>query len=90
LLTDVILPDMDGNQVQRMVAQRFPGVVCVFMTGHADEILAPRGVLREHVELLRKPFTAEELLNKIYGAFERARSFHVEAEAHDPLLPPSS
>jgi FixJ family two-component response regulator len=74
LLTDVILPDMDGNKVQSMVSARFPQVACVFMTGHADEVLAPRGVLREHVELLRKPFAAEELLNKIGGALERGRA----------------
>ncbi|MFT3923721.1 MAG: ATP-binding protein [Myxococcales bacterium] len=73
VLTDVMLPDMDGNEVQRVVSRQFPSAVPVFMTGHADEVLAPRGVLREHVELLRKPFTTDELLNKVYGALERAR-----------------
>jgi two-component system cell cycle sensor histidine kinase/response regulator CckA len=74
LLTDVILPDMDGNQVFGQVAQRFPNIRCIFMTGHADEVLAPRGVLREHVELLRKPFLAEELLGKVRSVLDQPAS----------------
>jgi CheY-like chemotaxis protein len=73
LLSDVILPDGDGNQIKRVVQQRFPGIGCVFMTGHADEVLAPRGILRDRVELLRKPFAADELLQKVRSLLQHAR-----------------
>jgi CheY-like chemotaxis protein len=73
LLSDVILPDMDGNEVKRLVRRRFPEIGCVFMTGHADEVLAPRGILRDDVEVLRKPFAADELLNKVRGVLEQSR-----------------
>jgi two-component system, cell cycle sensor histidine kinase and response regulator CckA len=64
LVTDVLLPDTDGIRVAARVAARFPGVRCVYMTGHADDLLAPHGLLRESVELLHKPFTPEGLILK--------------------------
>jgi signal transduction histidine kinase/ActR/RegA family two-component response regulator len=64
LVTDVVLPDTDGTRVAARVSARFPGVRCVYMTGHADDVLAPHGLLRESVELLHKPFTPEQLIRK--------------------------
>ncbi len=68
LVTDVRLPDTDGRRIRAMVAERLPGVRCLFMTGHADDVLAPRGMLRPSVDLLRKPFTADALLEKVRAA----------------------
>ena len=55
------------------VRARFPKIDCVFMTGHADEVLAPRGILREQVELLHKPFTVEALVRRIRGVLDEAQ-----------------
>lgn len=74
LISDVILPDTDGPRIRQLVAARFPAAPCLFMTGHADEILAPRGVLRHDIDLLRKPFTGEQLLTKVDFVLQRERS----------------
>jgi signal transduction histidine kinase/CheY-like chemotaxis protein len=72
LITDVMLEDGDGPKVRTQVTQAFPNVPCLFMTGHADELLAPRGMLREGTELLRKPFTGNVLLNKVRSVLQRS------------------
>ncbi|MFT3926629.1 MAG: ATP-binding protein [Myxococcales bacterium] len=74
LLTDVVLPDTDGYHVQHVVNACHPTVPCIFMTGHADEVLAPRGLLRNHMEVLHKPFSAQELLEKLKVAIGELRS----------------
>ena len=71
LLSDVILPGTDGPRIKELVELRFPGVPCLFMTGHADGLLAPRGVLRRGVDLLRKPFSGDQLLVKVEAALHR-------------------
>jgi CheY-like chemotaxis protein len=71
LLSDVILPDTDGPKVRQIVSERYPGAPCLFMTGHADGLLAPRGVLRREVDLLRKPFSGDQLLAKVEEMLQR-------------------
>jgi DNA-binding NtrC family response regulator len=71
LLSDVILPDTDGPRVKEIVSERFPNVPCLFMTGHADGLLAPRGVLRRDVDLLRKPFSGDQLVAKVEDVLQR-------------------
>ncbi len=83
LISDVILPDTDGPRVRKLVTARFPTLPCLFMTGHADELLAPRGILRRDIDLLRKPFTREQLLSKIDHVLQRARS-RTESRASSP------
>jgi CheY-like chemotaxis protein len=73
LISDVILPDTDGPRIRQLVAARFPATPCLFMTGHADELLAPRGMLRDDIDLLRKPFTGERMLAKVDVVLQRER-----------------
>jgi signal transduction histidine kinase/ActR/RegA family two-component response regulator len=81
VVTDVILPDSDALKVVAHVASRYPGARFVYMTGHADEVLAPRGMLRESVALLRKPFTADELLASVRGALAKSAGDAGESDA---------
>jgi CheY-like chemotaxis protein len=85
LLSDVILPDMDGNQVQALVSRYMPGIACMFMTGHADDVLAPRGILREGVSLLRKPFTPDELARKVRSVLDLGASSPAASTDHFAL-----
>jgi len=71
LLSDVILPDTDGPRVKQLVEAKFPHAPCLFMTGHADGLLAPRGITGREVDLLRKPFTGDQLVAKVENVLQR-------------------
>jgi signal transduction histidine kinase/ActR/RegA family two-component response regulator len=73
VLTDVVLPDIDGPRVHALVSERFPMAACMYMTGHADNVLGARGLLRERVDLLRKPFSADELLERVQRCLSTAQ-----------------
>jgi PAS domain S-box-containing protein len=61
LLTDVIMPDMNGKQVYQELARICPGIKVLYMSGYADSIIANHGVLDENVNLIPKPFTMGDL-----------------------------
>jgi PAS domain S-box-containing protein len=65
LLTDVIMPDMDGKALARQVVDRFPGLKVLFMSGYADNVIARHGVLEKGVHFIQKPFTMEGLAVKV-------------------------
>ena len=65
LLTDVIMPGLDGGQLADTVLRSRPGVKLLFMSGYTDDRLAHKGVLRTGVPLLEKPFNLHSLLEKV-------------------------
>jgi PAS domain S-box-containing protein len=65
LLTDVIMPGMNGIQLYETLATRLPDLKVVYMSGYTDDLIAVRGVLRKGIDFLQKPFTVESLSRKI-------------------------
>jgi PAS domain S-box-containing protein len=65
LLTDVVMPDMNGKELAASVGARFPAVKVLFMSGHDPTVVANHGVLDERAALLAKPFTRQELASRI-------------------------
>ena len=65
LLTDVVMPEMNGRELSLLLADRWPGLRCLFMSGYTAEIIEHRGVLDEGVHFLQKPFTWRELAAKV-------------------------
>jgi two-component system, cell cycle sensor histidine kinase and response regulator CckA len=71
LLTDVIMPSMNGRDLARQVLELRPGVKVLFMSGYTHDALAPHGVLEEGIELLEKPFTVEDLGRRVRAVLDR-------------------
>jgi two-component system cell cycle sensor histidine kinase/response regulator CckA len=65
LVTDVIMPGSDGRAVAAALRRDHPGLRVLYVSGHAQELIAHRGVLDPGVELLPKPFTAASLLARV-------------------------
>jgi DNA-binding NtrC family response regulator len=61
LLTDVIMPGMNGKELAHRMGQLRPQTKVVFMSGYTDHIMSRDGVLDDSVEYLQKPFTADQL-----------------------------
>jgi CheY-like chemotaxis protein len=69
LLTDVVMPEMDGAELaDRLVAAR-PGLRRLFMYGYTAEALGSR-LLRDNATLLPKPFTRDELARAVRTALD--------------------
>ena len=68
LLTDVVMPLMQGRELAQQVEAMQPGVRVLFMSGYAQPILGVGGALEDGVLLLEKPFTEPALLAKVEEA----------------------
>jgi CheY-like chemotaxis protein len=64
LVTDVVMPGMDGKELAALVARRFPSVKILFMTGYTDEATLREEILDRGRGIMLKPFSPEELLEK--------------------------
>lgn len=70
LLTDVIMPGMNGRDLAKRVRQKYPGVRCLFMSGYTANVIAHHGVLDDDVFFIQKPFSTQELsacVKKVLG-----------------------
>ena len=65
LLTDVIMPGMNGKQLYERLRTDRPSLRVVFTSGYTDEIIAPRGVLDPTVAYIAKPFSRDALVAKL-------------------------
>jgi two-component system, cell cycle sensor histidine kinase and response regulator CckA len=68
LITDVIMPEMNGHDLANMLKSIHPGLRCLFMSGYSADIISEQGVLNESVHFLQKPFTFNTLAPKVEAA----------------------
>ncbi len=65
LLTDVVLPKMNGRQLAEYLLSERPGIQILFMSGYTDDVVLTREIIDKRFEFLQKPFTTEMLVQKI-------------------------
>lgn len=65
LITDVVMPGMNGRELYTKVAERFPEIRVVYMSGYSDDVIAHHGVMEDGIHFIQKPFTIEGLTTKV-------------------------
>lgn len=68
LITDVIMPEMNGRELARTLQAVLPGLGCLFMSGYTADVIAHHGVLDEDVHFIAKPFTLKDLTARVREA----------------------
>ncbi len=65
LITDVIMPEMNGRDLANVLQAQHPQLKCLFMSGYTSTVIAERGVLEEGTHFIQKPFSSRDLGLKV-------------------------
>ena len=68
VVTDVIMPDMNGRDLAERLRAIQPDLKCLYMSGYTANVIAHHGVLEEGVHFIQKPFSKNELASKVRQA----------------------
>jgi PAS domain S-box-containing protein len=71
LITDVVMPGMNGSDLARELRGGRPDLRVLYMSGYTANVIAHHGVLEEGVEFLEKPFSKDELIRKVAEVLRR-------------------
>ena len=74
LLTDVVMPGMNGRMLAEQLMPRRPGMKVLYMSGYSDSFIAGHGVLDPRLHLLHKPFTEEVLIRSVREVLDDRKS----------------
>lgn len=66
LLTDIVMPEMNGSDLAARLQATLPDLKTLFMSGYPANIISQHGILREGVKFLHKPFSKNELAGKVF------------------------
>ncbi len=70
LVTDVIMPGMDGRQLAESIARRKPDMRVLYVSGYSHDVIGQRGLVDDGVELLPKPFSSGDLLRRVRSVLD--------------------
>ena len=87
LLTDVVMPGMDGRQLARRIQALIPGARVLYMSGYPADVIAQRGVLERDTAFLAKPFTRTDLALKVKEVLAAAPP--PPGSGYTPYVPPA-
>jgi CheY-like chemotaxis protein len=65
LITDVVMPEMNGRELAGKLGAFLPNLKCLYMSGYTADVIAHRGILEEGVNFIQKPFGSDELAAKV-------------------------
>jgi DNA-binding NtrC family response regulator len=65
LLTDVVMPGMNGKTLEKKIKKLKPDIKILFMSGYTNSIIAERGVLEDDLGFIQKPFSFTTLARKV-------------------------
>ncbi|MGB3211404.1 MAG: PAS domain S-box protein [Desulforhopalus sp.] len=74
LVTDVIMPEMNGRDLARILVDVIPGLQCLFTSGYTANVIAHHGVLNRGIHFLQKPFSSNDLALAVRRILEEKKN----------------
>ncbi|OGR27852.1 MAG: hypothetical protein A2277_18395 [Desulfobacterales bacterium RIFOXYA12_FULL_46_15] len=71
LMTDVVMPEMNGLDLSEKIRSHQPGLKCLFMSGYTANVIAHHGVLDKGVQFINKPFSMQDLAFKLREVLDK-------------------
>jgi two-component system cell cycle sensor histidine kinase/response regulator CckA len=65
LLTDVVMPQMNGSELAGRISAGNPGLKVLFMSGYTDDVIVRQGILQPDTQFIGKPFNSDALKRKV-------------------------
>jgi two-component system, cell cycle sensor histidine kinase and response regulator CckA len=72
VITDVVMPGMNGRELVERLLEANPGLGCLFMSGYTDDEILRRGVSRGEAAFLQKPFTPDQLAQSLRSVLDHS------------------
>jgi signal transduction histidine kinase/CheY-like chemotaxis protein len=70
VLTDIVMPKMDGYELGKKLKEKYPEMKILFMSGYTDNYIAKNGQIDSDIHFLQKPYTIKKLSNLIREILE--------------------
>jgi DNA-binding NtrC family response regulator len=71
LLSDVIMPEMNGRDLVLKIRSRHCDLRCLYMSGYTANVIGEQGILDTEVNFLPKPFSKSDLIGKVREVLDR-------------------
>jgi CheY-like chemotaxis protein len=87
LLTDVIMPGMNGHELAQQISTSRPDAKVLYMSGYTENVIGHNGTLDPGVNLLQKPFTLPALKTRVREALDTPLPLEVQMSAQSIVTP---
>src|SRR6187431_367907 len=74
LVTDVVMPGMNGRTLAERIASLLPEVKVLFVSGYTENVIVHHGVLKEAIEFLAKPYSVDQLARRVREVLDAVRA----------------
>jgi PAS domain S-box-containing protein len=71
VLSDVVMPGMNGKELSKRILGIVPGQKLLFMSGYTDDALLSRGILEEGIPFIQKPFTSKDIAQVLHDVLNK-------------------
>ena len=65
LVTDVVMPKMNGKELKAQIEKCIPNIKAIFMSGYTADVITQRGIIQDDINFLQKPFTIDSIATKV-------------------------
>ena len=70
LITDVVMPGMNGRELREFLRATNPNLKCLSMSGYTADIITQQGIRHDGIEFMQKPFTIQGITEKVRAVLE--------------------
>jgi two-component system, cell cycle sensor histidine kinase and response regulator CckA len=90
LLTDLIMPEMNGRDLSNAMTALYPDMICLFMSGYTNNVIVHHNVLDEGVYFIQKPFSMQNLAVKVRKVLDADQARQSTGNSHFFTVAPTT